>query len=321
MILVCYCSEYSDLKTVLVLLFLSSTTPVHSRGNPQIPAFLSDLISFVSPIKSEMISIDDVEGYGRLDARQATVDACDTQCSWVIQTESCNNNVACDCQIIGGAGVSGVANCANCLQSINATLASQAVQVGEDCGVTAIPSLTFSFVTTSTSIKTGAPASGATTVPTTTSVPIFTIPPVVPSNIASSSSTIISSSPSASNTSGNLSSPPTETSSGSSGLSGGAIGGIVGGIVGTFIILAALLVWWIRRYRSSFRRPVPLPITPVAPQPPAPKLVESAPASLPTILTPLPTIVEDVPSGRLRYPDEVLGEPESPEGARLSRAY
>ena len=313
MISVCDCSEYSDLK---VLLFLSSTLPVHSRGNPQIPAFLSDLISFVSPIKSEMISIDDVESNARLLTRQTAVDTCDTQCSWVIQTENCSNNVACDCQIIGGAGVSGVANCANCLESINATLASQAVQIGEYCGVTAIPSLTFSYVTTSIPIKTVTPASivtGPTTVPTTTSVPILTVPTVVPSNITSSS-TIISSSPSASNTPGNLSSPPTETSSGSSGLSGGAIGGIVGGIVGTFIILAALLIWWIRRYRSAFRRPVALPVTPVAPLPPAPTFVGSA-------LAPLPTIVEDVPDGRLRYPDEVLGEPESPEGARLSRAY
>ena len=320
MILVCYCSEYSDLKAFLFLLFLSSTHLVHSTGYLQVPAFLSDLVSFVSPIKTEMISIDGVESNALLHARQTSADACDTQCSWVVQAESCNDNVACACQVIEGAGVSGVASCGNCLEPINATLASEAVQIGEYCGVTAVPSLTFPFVATSTPTVTTTPfVTTPTTATITSSTSVFSVPPVVVPH-TQSSSTVTSSSASTSNTPGSVSSAPsTETSSGSSGLSGGAIGGIVGGIVGTFIISGALLFWWVRRYGAAMRRPVPRPITPEVAQwqqPPAPKFVEHAAA-------PLPTIAEDVPSGRLRYPDEALEQPalQEPEGARLSRAY
>src|ERR1700733_9832738 len=49
----------------------------------------------------------------RLVARQT--DGCTTECSWITQTESCDDNVACDCQIFTTQGTSGVAACANCL--------------------------------------------------------------------------------------------------------------------------------------------------------------------------------------------------------------
>ena len=134
MISICYRSEYSDLRSVFPLLFLSSTLPVYSRGCERVLAVLTDLVSFVILIKSETINIDDIESNARLRVRQAA-DACDTPCSWITQTTTCNN-VACDCQLCTRNRCIGVASCANCLQPINTTLASQAVQIGEYCGVT-----------------------------------------------------------------------------------------------------------------------------------------------------------------------------------------
>src|SRR5271170_681594 len=93
----------------------------------------------------------------RLVARQA--DDCTNECSWITQTESCDGNVACDCQIVTTQGPSGVAACANCLFPLNSTLAFEVVEVGQDCGVQAAGLVTFTLP----------PTSSTTVTPTSTS--------------------------------------------------------------------------------------------------------------------------------------------------------
>jgi hypothetical protein len=288
------------LETLLLLFRFVSTGRASENGISQLPLSLADIFNFIEP---ESGSESNTTNISRLQPRQDTT--CNTPCSWITQTETCKN-VTCDCQIISQAGPAGVGNCANCLEPLNATLATEAVQVGEYCGITAI-ALTFTIASTSTSSPRLTSFSGASvvTITTTTTPPFFTLPISIEGTMTS---------PSFSTTTG-----PTQSSTlGSNGLSGGAIGGIVCGILGTFIILAGFMIWWIRR-RGARQSGGDEPVVSISSQP-IPKFVETGISSL----TPAGEDVHhDVVSGRLRYPEFLAEETPAKEtvGARLSRGY
>ena len=259
------------------------------------------------------------ESTRRLVVRQAGV--CTNECSWITQTEACNSNVACDCQIITTAGQAGVAACANCLFPLNSTIALEAIQVGQYCGVQAAGLVTFTIPPTSSTTTTSTHTSTSSGSITTT-ITSATLTPVLPglsipltktstssSNTETSSKSILSST-SSSPTGHDASQTPIpneSSSSSSSGLSGGAIGGIVGGIVGIFIILAALMFWLIRRYQKQLQ--------------PAPVSAGGATPSFSEKPPPAPVREDAVPSGRLRYPLDFQDGSSDAAGGRLSRVY
>jgi hypothetical protein len=285
------------LETSLLLFRFISTGRASENGISQLPLSLADIFNFIEPKSG---SESNTTNLSHLQPRQDTT--CNTPCSWITQTETCEN-VTCDCQIISQAGPAGVGSCANCLEPLNATLATEAVQVGEYCGITAI-ALTFTIA--STSISTSHLTSpSVVTITTTTTPTFFTLPMSIKSTTTS---------PSFSTTTG----PTQSSTSGSNGLSGGAIGGIVGGIVGTFIILASFTIWWIRR-RGARQSEGDEPVVSASSQP-IPKFAETG-------INPLTPVGDDVPNdavgGRLRYPEFLAEETPAKEtmGARLSRGY
>lgn len=258
-----------------------------------------------------------VDAVPRLVARQT--DNCTTECSWITQTESCNGDVACDCQIITTQGTSGVSACANCVYPLNSTLADAVVLVGQDCGVNAAGLVTFILPSTTSSTVTStstASKSSSTHVTTTNSKSSTSLLPSIPfitsaTTSSKSKSSTTTASTSSSVSAGNASQTPqpkNSSSSSSSGLSGGAIAGIVVGIVGFFVILAGLMIWLIRRHKG---RSPPLPAA--AREDDAPKVLDAPP--------PVAAGEDIIPSGRLRYPPDFQGGDSDAAGGRLSRVY
>jgi len=251
----------------------------------------------------------------RLVARQ--VDDCTSECSWITQAESCGDNVECDCQILTTQGTSGVAACANCLFPLNSTLAYEVIEVGQDCGVQATGLVTFTLPPTSSTAATATSTSTSAKhlTRTTISPSLTSVLPAFPFTSATTSPTSFNSTPTTSsissavpiNGTSQTTSPTQSSSSPSIGLSGGAIGGIVGGIVGLFIILAALMFFWVRRYK---RQPPPAPLSR---EEGTPKFLDEPP--------PVAAGNDDVPSGRLRYPLDFPEGNSDAAGGRLSRVY
>ena len=120
------------------------------------------------------------------------------------------------------------------------------------------------------------------------------------------------------------SSPTATAQSNSNGGGGGggggfpkaAIGGIVGGVCGVLLLGAAFLFFWTRRQKRRANAPVPGTIEDI--QPPEPKSQNEWDGGE---IAQNPG--EEVPSGRLRYPEEDLPElgESAPIGARTSRHY
>lgn len=109
-----------------------------------------------------------------------------------------------------------------------------------------------------------------------------------------------------------VNSSTTSSATGSNGLSGGTIGGIAGGIAGGFLIVGALLFWYIRRHEMKHSTNETVTRT-------APIRIEIG-GSLE--YEPKPETTEpDMPSGRIRYPDPQEEEGFGAEGGRLSRPY
>ena len=105
------------------------------------------------------------------------------------------------------------------------------------------------------------------------------------------------------------------SSSGGGGFPNGAIGGIVGGVVGLALLAAAGVFIYKRRERRRANAPIPGTIGSIGPEPKTENtwdMGNNAPGG-----------GEDVPSGRLRYPDEDLPPlGDNPAiGARTSRHY
>lgn len=260
------------------------------------------------------------ESAPRLVARQAN--DCTTVCSWITQIESCNNDVACDCQIIAAQGTSGIAACANCLydplNSTLATLADEVVEVGQDCGVNAAGLVTFILPVTTASTATSTSTASTTSSKKTSTTQSESLASNLPSTTSthtttsttSSTSTkdrsTTSSTSSATSRASQTSQASHSLSSSSNGLSSGAIGGIVGGIVGFFLILAGLMIWLIRRHKR-------LP-------PPVPQMEEST-SDFWDVPSPVADEGKDVPSARLRYPLDFPEGSSDPAGGRLSRVY
>ena len=95
-----------------------------------------------------------------------------------------------------------------------------------------------------------------------------------------------------------------------------AIGGIVGGVCGVLLLGAAFIFFWTRRQKRRANAPVPGTIEDI--QPPEPKSQNEWDGGE---IAQNPG--EEVPSGRLRYPEEDLPElgESAPIGARTSRHY
>lgn len=103
---------------------------------------------------------------------------------------------------------------------------------------------------------------------------------------------------------------------GGGGFPKAAIGGIVGGVCGVLLLGAAFLFFWTGRQKRRANAPVPGTIEDI--QPPEPKSQNEWDGGE---IAQNPG--EEVPSGRLRYPDEDLPElgESAPIGARTSRHY
>ena len=227
---------------------------------------------------------------------------CTSQCALISQALVLCTDDFCFCPTATSVG----SFCSQCLATVNATQASDIGAAMSICssefGNPGITSYTGTF---------GSP---------TTSPAAFT--EYNPPTRTSSNDALLGAHTSSTTPTGTGSS----SSSPSGGLSKGTIGAIAGGFVGLMVIGATVLFCCIRRPKTRDPRhstdpgqtyPVAAPHDYPAPNYPPPKQWEEGMESTSTVPE-----FNDVPSGRLRYPDQDEGlrvpEPGGPVGGRLS---
>lgn len=227
----------------------------------------------------DLTNISSEEGGHHLRNRQSG--ACDNQCFWVAEAQSCIDST-CDCQVVRAAGSEAIVSCSTCLRPLNATLAKEAFLIGQACGVNldavpvddqpateAHPNL--EVLRTVTTIITSIIVSSVSSLSRSTVTPAIVIP-----SVSISGSATISGSSTTTQDLGD--SHPVQTFvfptiSGSTSSQNttrhAAIGGIVGAVAGILVVALAGFALWRRRQTINRGKEVIEPIH----VPPAPTVL------------------------------------------------